>query len=185
MCLAQVPQRSDAGEALTRGPSVSSQALYHWATALPHAILNDRFCHVTAGPVYYAAQLMTRYFGLPDVFWHIILQLNENKYVHADSLRIENHPLTYTDIPVMKLAHSIFSNIFSSPEPKAPWWAISSIPMTPVSVHPASVNIFKHLWNYWANWTQISYEDSLGWGNKSLFKWSWSHDQDGCHTHIW
>ena len=29
MCLAQGPQRSDAGEAQTRGPSVSSQALYH------------------------------------------------------------------------------------------------------------------------------------------------------------
>ena len=26
---------SDAGEARTHGPSVSSQALYHWATALP------------------------------------------------------------------------------------------------------------------------------------------------------
>ena len=35
MRLAQGPQRSDAGEARTRGPSVSSQALYHWATALP------------------------------------------------------------------------------------------------------------------------------------------------------
>ena len=35
MCLAQGPQGSDAGEARTRGPSVSSQALYHWATALP------------------------------------------------------------------------------------------------------------------------------------------------------
>ena len=35
MCLAQGPQRSDAGESWTRGPSVSSQALYHWATALP------------------------------------------------------------------------------------------------------------------------------------------------------
>ena len=34
MCLAQGPQRSDAGEAQTRGLSVSSQALYHWATAL-------------------------------------------------------------------------------------------------------------------------------------------------------
>ena len=34
MCLAQGPQRSDADEARTRGPSVSSQALYHWATAL-------------------------------------------------------------------------------------------------------------------------------------------------------
>ena len=34
MCLAQGPQRSDAGEARTRGLSVSSQALYHWTTAL-------------------------------------------------------------------------------------------------------------------------------------------------------
>ena len=38
MCLAQGQQRSDAGEDRTRGPSVSSQALYHWATALPFAI---------------------------------------------------------------------------------------------------------------------------------------------------
>ena len=37
MCLAQGPQRSDASEARTRGPSVSSQALYHWATALLQA----------------------------------------------------------------------------------------------------------------------------------------------------
>ena len=35
MCLAQGPQCSDAGEAQTRSLSVSSQALYHWATALP------------------------------------------------------------------------------------------------------------------------------------------------------
>ena len=35
MCLAQGPQHSDAGEAQTRGPSVSSQAVYHLATALP------------------------------------------------------------------------------------------------------------------------------------------------------
>ena len=40
MCLAQGPQRSDAGEARTRGPSVSSQALYHWATVLPDSIYN-------------------------------------------------------------------------------------------------------------------------------------------------
>ena len=35
MCLAQGPQRSDAGEARTHGPSVLSQAPYQWATALP------------------------------------------------------------------------------------------------------------------------------------------------------
>ena len=34
MCLAQEPQNSDAGEAQTSGLLVSSQALYHWATAL-------------------------------------------------------------------------------------------------------------------------------------------------------
>ena len=35
MCLAQGPKYSDAGEARTRNTSVSSQALYNWATALP------------------------------------------------------------------------------------------------------------------------------------------------------
>ena len=35
MCHAQGPQRSDVSEARTRGPSVLSQALNHWATALP------------------------------------------------------------------------------------------------------------------------------------------------------
>ena len=35
MCLAQGPQRSDAGEPQTCSLSVSSQALYHWGTTLP------------------------------------------------------------------------------------------------------------------------------------------------------
>ena len=39
MSLAQGPQRSDAGEAQTRCSSVSCQALYHWATALPRLIV--------------------------------------------------------------------------------------------------------------------------------------------------
>ena len=38
MCLAQGPQHSDAGDAQTHCTSVSSQALYHWATALPKDI---------------------------------------------------------------------------------------------------------------------------------------------------
>ena len=41
MCLAQEPQHSDAGEARNRGPSLSSQALYHWATALLSIYIND------------------------------------------------------------------------------------------------------------------------------------------------
>ena len=47
MCLAQGPQHSDAGEAQTRGLLVSSQALYHWATALPKP-----FCSLMACPMY-------------------------------------------------------------------------------------------------------------------------------------
>ena len=39
MCLAQGPQRSDAGEARTRSLSVSSQAHYHWAIVLPQIIV--------------------------------------------------------------------------------------------------------------------------------------------------
>ena len=35
MCLAQGPQHSNASEAQTRDILVLSQALYHWATALP------------------------------------------------------------------------------------------------------------------------------------------------------
>ena len=40
MCLTQGPQRSDASEARTNSPSVSSQALYHWATVIPQKFLN-------------------------------------------------------------------------------------------------------------------------------------------------
>ena len=36
MCLAQGPQCSDASEARTHGPSVSSQALSHWAPNVKH-----------------------------------------------------------------------------------------------------------------------------------------------------
>ena len=42
MCLAQGPQRNEAGEARTRGLSVLSVALYHWATALPQVFFNDK-----------------------------------------------------------------------------------------------------------------------------------------------
>ena len=92
----------------------------------------------------------------------------------------------FTAVKIKVFIFSWLWNIYiiSSPEPKAPRWA-NSIPVTPSSVRPSSLNIFKHLllWNYWANWTKTSYGDSLGWGNKSLFKWSWSHDQDGRHPH--
>ena len=43
MCLAQGPQRSDAGEAPIHGPSVSSQALYHSATHSHYIALEEWF----------------------------------------------------------------------------------------------------------------------------------------------
>ena len=55
MCLAQGPQHSDAGEAWTRNPSVLSQALYHWATALPMSLPKKIFfygdSHFSLGPI--------------------------------------------------------------------------------------------------------------------------------------
>ena len=44
MCLAQGPQGSDADKARTRGPSVSSQALYHRGTALPALFFEMMTC---------------------------------------------------------------------------------------------------------------------------------------------
>ena len=41
------------------------------------------------------------------------------------------------------------------------------------------------LWSLWANFAQISYEASLGKGNKRLLKWSRFVDQDGRDAHIW
>ena len=54
------------------------------------------------------------------------------------------------------------------------------------SVRP-SVHIFKHLLlrNRLTNQSQILCEAFLGRGDESLYKWSWSHDQDGRNAHIW
>ena len=41
MCLAQGPQCSDADEAQTRRPLVSSQALHYWTTALLSGLVKD------------------------------------------------------------------------------------------------------------------------------------------------
>ena len=49
MCLAQGPQRSDAGEARTCDPSFTSQALYHWATSLPLFLFSSEMLIFMAG----------------------------------------------------------------------------------------------------------------------------------------
>ena len=35
--------------------------------------------------------------------------------------------------------------------------------------------------NHWADWSQISYGDSLSWGKEISYKYSWSHDHEGCY----
>ena len=39
--------------------------------------------------------------------------------------------------------------------------------------------------NYYAVLNQILYESFQEQGNQNLMTRCWSHDQDGCHTHIW
>ena len=39
--------------------------------------------------------------------------------------------------------------------------------------------------NNWAIWNQSSYESLRENGNENLYKWVGSHDQHGCHAHIW
>ena len=39
--------------------------------------------------------------------------------------------------------------------------------------------------NTWAIWNQHSYESLRENRNENLYKWVGSHDQHGCHAHIW
>ena len=39
--------------------------------------------------------------------------------------------------------------------------------------------------NSWAIWNQNSYESLRENRNENLYKWVGSHDQHGCHAHIW
>ena len=53
----------------------------------------------------------------------------------------------------------------------------------PGAIYMYMTKIFKYLvsGNSWANQSQTLYGASLGRGNEMLYKWSRSHDQDGCH----
>ena len=104
-------------------------------------------------------------------------------------------PGLYTCIKSWKnCIKSDFKEIFSSPEPKAQWWAYKMVRLCRPYVCMyvcmcvcVCVNIFKNLLlrNHWANQSQISYGASIEWGNESLFNWSRSHNQDGRHAHLW
>ena len=57
----------------------------------------------------------------------------------------------------------------------------------PASIRRPSVHNFKHILlpNRLADQSQILWGVSMGSGNESLKAASGSHDQDGCHAHIW
>ena len=69
MCLAQGPQRSDAGEARTRSPSVSSQALYYWATALPMLVCEIYTINIIAKLDKMAIFVLQENFHTSKSFW--------------------------------------------------------------------------------------------------------------------
>ena len=66
MCFDQGPQRNDAGEARTRGPSVSSQALYHLTTALPFKLVLQNDFHGLSSTI-------VRFFSDQYVFLSLVL----------------------------------------------------------------------------------------------------------------
>ena len=65
--------------------------------------------------------------------------------------------------------------VFSSPQPKAHWWAYR---IGLVGLRSASY-IVVHI-SETTGPIKVKFRGaSIGWGNKSLFKQFWSHDQDG------
>ena len=61
MCLAQGPQRSDAGEARTRGPSVSSQALNLIWTFIKLSYLNVNVLFSLCISIYFSIIRISKY----------------------------------------------------------------------------------------------------------------------------
>ena len=104
MCLAQGPQRSDAGEAQTRGLSVSSQALYHRATALPNM----------------------SYMGLKTVLWGTPIDTSVQTINHLwahildDLLDFKRFP----DIPIIISSHLDFVTYRIYASNKRQFWQI-------------------------------------------------------------
>ena len=75
----------------------------------------------------------------------------------------------------------IIAIIFRSPGPKAHRFA-NGIPITLASVYPSAFsNIsFETTWPIELKFLMETTKD----GGKKLFKWSWSHDQDGHQAHM-
>ena len=88
MFLAQRTQRSDACEARTRGPSVSSQALFHWATALPKNTERQDF-HQKYVYKYLKQQSTPSYYWTQLEIIHCTL-----KYLNPDNYQVQQSPFS-------------------------------------------------------------------------------------------
>ena len=88
----------------------------------------------------------------------------------TSNLHISSLPCLWQDAKVRFLC------LFSSPAPKAHWWAYrmgmppSSVVRGPSPVVCPSSTLFKHLLlrNHCADWSQISYVFSMWWGSESV-----------------
>ena len=104
---------------------------------------------------------------ISEVIWFSYnVQKKQTDFVFIDIYRklIENFDSTRSEILFKSDFFSVKILIFSSPEPKAHWWAYC------IGRPPLSSTLFKHhhLRNHWANRSQISYGASMGWGNESV-----------------
>ena len=72
--------------------------------------------------------------------------------------------------------------LFSSPDLCSGWAIVITFCLS--SVRPLTFSN-DLLWSHWANFAQISYGTSLGWGNERLLKWLWSFVLDVPNAHIW
>ena len=76
---------------------------------------------------------------------------------------------------------SLRSNIFSSGEPKAHWLAYRKgrPPSSIVRRRPSSTLFYKNTFSSETTGPiKVLYGASMGWANKNLFTWSWSHDNN-------
>ena len=128
MCLAQGPQRSDASEDQTRGPSVSSQTLYHCAP-----IKNSKTIWILVRSLWLFSQTPCIHVGIPrgsKLIIFIISNFCHSKILHALIQRGARGP----DTPPLEKTQVIWDSIGNKQlDPPTPGksWTPAQPPPTP------------------------------------------------------
>ena len=118
MCFAHWPQRGDAGEARTRVPSVSSQALCHWATALPQSCYKE-----PAAP------------------------RSRVKHSATEPLRSHSHVITGTNLCINKAIQVLLMHGFLTFRTVYALWACHKIDVISSKVHKSEHNLATWGWH--------------------------------------